>query len=563
MKTRSNKKQSAIQLSIALISILLLNVIGSFLFKRFDLTSEKRYTLSDATKKLLTELEDVVYIKIYLEGEFPAGFKRLRNETKEMIDEFRAYGEDNIQYEFINPNESSDEAQKKELYKQLYDHGLKPTDLQVKGNDGQSQQIIFPGALLSYRSREVPLQLLKSIIGAQPEEMLNNSIQGLEYEISNSIRKLTNNNKPKIAFIDGHGELDTLQTYDIMKSLQEYYLVERVTLNEQLNSLLLFKAAVIAKPDSAFSEKDKFIIDQFIMKGGKILWLIDPMFATLDSLKSDGSTIGISNSLNLDDQLFKYGVRLNSNLIMDIQAAPIPIVTGQTGNQPQQQLFPWYYYPLAFPTSSHPIVNNLNAVRFEFASSIDTLSNKGVKKTILLESSKYTKLKNSPVNISLGIVRFKPKMEQFNKANQAMAVLLEGKFQSVFKNRVTPQVLKDSAIQFKAESGPNKMIIVGDGDIIKNEVKKGSNYIIPLGIDKYTREEYGNKNFILNCMNYLLDDSGLISVRSRVLKLRLLDQEAIEKNTLQWKILNTVFPILFIILLGFIQNAMRKRKYAR
>ena len=265
MKIGSNKKQSLIQLSIALISIILLNVIGSFVFKRIDLTSEKRYTLSEATKKLLADLEDVVYIKIYLEGEFPAGFKRLRNETKEMIDEFRAYGGDNIQYEFINPNESSDEVQKKELYKQLYDHGLKPTDLQVKGNDGQSQQIIFPGALLSYRSREVPLQLLKSRIGAQPEEMLNNSIQGLEYEISNSIRKLTNNNKPKIAFIDGHGELDTLQTYDIMKSLQEYYIVERVTLNEQLNSLQLFKAAVIAKPDSAFTEKDKFIIDQFIM----------------------------------------------------------------------------------------------------------------------------------------------------------------------------------------------------------------------------------------------------------------------------------------------------------
>jgi len=437
-----NKFNSFLQLFSAIVIVVLINVIGNYVFHRFDLTAEKRYSLSAATKKLLKELDDVVYFKVYLEGEFPAGFKRLRSETKEMLDEFRAYAGDNIQYTFINPSQNEDVNKNTEVYEQLYKAGLLPTSLQVKTENGEQNQIIFPGALVTYHEKTSPLQLLKAQVALGEEEVLNGSIENLEFEFASTILKLTTKVKDKIAIVEGHGELNGKNLEDITKALEEYYVVERVRLNNQLFSLRGFKAAIIAKPDSSFDEKDKYILDQFVMKGGRTLWLIDPVMASMDSLTKNNVTLGLANPINLEDIIFKYGVRMNTNLVLDVQSAPIPVLAGYQGNQPQYKYYPWVYFPVAFPFCDHPIVKNLNAVKFEFASGIDTLNNREIKKTILLASSQYSRSVNTPARIDLSILKKNPNPKEYYRRNIPLAVLLEGEFESVFKNRIAPAVSK-------------------------------------------------------------------------------------------------------------------------
>lgn len=556
------KRNSITQFMLCFAIIIFLNIIGSFVFTRVDLTSEKRYTLSDATKKLIKNLDDIVYFKIYLDGDFPAGFKRLRNETREMLNQFRAYS-DYIQYEFINPSGGSDKKQIKDIYQQLVSKGLQPTNLQIKNTEGSSQQIIFPGAIVTYRDKEMPLQLLNSQIGIAPEAVLNSSIQSLEYNIASVIKKLSIIHKTKLAFIEGHGELDKYETGDISNSLSEYYNVQRIKINHQLKALKDIKAIIIAKPDSTFDDKDKFIIDQFVMKGGKVLWLIDPVFASMDSLRSSDETVGIAQKLGIEDQLFKYGVRLNYDLIQDLNAMPIPVKTGNLGNQPQLSYMPWYFFPVVMPVINHPIVNNLNAIKFEFVSSIDTVGSKSIAKKILLITSKYSRTLGTPVSINLDIMRKEPDERLFDKPNIPVAVLLEGTFTSLFKNHITPEIAENKEIDFRETSVPNRMIVVSDGDVIRNMVQiyNGSKYPLPLGYDKYTRESFGNKDFLLNCIDYLCDDSGLIDVRSRELKLRLLDKTKITKNKFLIQLVNTGIPILLVFCFGLINGIIRKRKY--
>jgi len=558
-----NKKRDILSLSLAIIIMILLNFVGSFVFHRFDLTSEKRYTLSDATKKLLGKLNDVVYVKVYLEGDFPAGFKRLRNETKEMLDEFRAYSNDNIEYQFINPSKNSDKKQQNEIYKQLYDKGLQPTNLEVKEESGTSQQILFPGAIISYKGHEVPWQLLKTQLGQPPEAQLNNSIQALEYEFASCIRNLTTVIKPEIGFIEGHGELDTLSVNDIKNALGDFYLLKRVKIDGRLKALQGLKAIIVAKPDTSFSEKDKFIIDQFVMNGGKVLWAIDPLYTSIDSLMKSGATMAMPYDLKLDDLLFKYGVRINPNMILDLQSSAIPVNKAFRGQQPRFELMPWLFAPLIMPTSNNPIVKNLDVIKIDFGSSIDTVEAEGITKTILLHSSKYSKTLNAPVRVDLRMVNMRPDENQFKDSYQPVAVLLEGKFESVYKNRVPPSIANDSAIAFKSEGVDNKMIVISDGDIIRNEIQHSANKPYPLGYDIYTKQTYGNKNFILNCVNYLCDDSGLISVRARELTLRLLDKKKVKNERLKWQLINTCLPLLALFLFGIIHGMIRKRKYAK
>jgi ABC-2 type transport system permease protein len=575
-KKRDMKRNHIFQLLVGLVIIVLVNVIGYYIFTRFDLTAEKRYTLSDQTKKMLRDLDDVVFLQVYLEGDFPAGFKRLRRETKEMLDQFRAYS-DNLQYEFINPSASDDQVERNAVYQRLMERGLNPTDLQVKTNEGSSQQIIFPGAIASYRGKELPVELLVSQLGLPPEEVLNNSIQNLEFNLANTIRRLTMNIKPRVAFIEGHSELGPLETADIARSLQEYYQVERVAINGQLNSLTereenedgsmvvrnKFNTLIIAKPDSAFSEKDKFILDQFIMRGGSVLWLIDPVFASMDSLENS-STIGIIHDINVNDQLFHYGVRLNTNLVMDLACLPIPVRTGEVGGAPQFDFFPWYYFPVITPMIDHPIVKNLNAIKTEFISSIDTVKAPGIKKTILLTSSKYARTVNTPVPITLDIIDQEPDRRLYNKQDIPLAVLLEGKFNSLYTNRVPPEIRESEEISFVEEGSPSRMIVVADGDVIKNQIRLSDDRPVPypLGFDRYTNQTFGNKEFILNALNYLTEEDGLISIRSRELKLRLLDRPKVNKERVQWQVLNTVLPVMVILLLGVIMYFIRKRKYS-
>jgi len=576
---RNTRLNNITQLLLGLAIIVLLNVIGSFVFTRIDLTSEKRYSLSDATKEMLGSINDIVFFRVYLEGEFPAGFKRLARETREMLNEFRAYNP-NIEYEFINPSESSDNKERTKIYAQLVEKGLSPTDLRVKTKDGTSTQLIFPGAIASFNGREMPVQLLSSQRSATPDEILNNSIQNLEFSLSDAIRKLVVNIKPKVAFIEGHGELGAKETADATVALSDYYVVERVTIDEKLNSLTersqeenvnskirnKFEAIIIAKPQKPFSEKDKFIIDQFIMRGGKVLWLIDPVFASMDSLQVEAETMGVSLDLNLGDMFFKYGFKLNNDLVLDLNAMMIPVKAGQMGTQPKFEYYPWFYFPILTPSSDNPIVKNLNASKTEFVSSIDFVnSSPEIDKTVLLASSKNARKVSVPAMISLNFLGQKPDERLYNKQFIPVAALIEGKFESLFANRIPPEIQEDKLIGFLNGSTETKMIVIADGDIIKNQfqLSNGNYYPLPLGYDQYTKQQFGNRELILNVMNYLTDDSGLISIRSREVKLRMLDRSKIDAERTYWQLLNTVIPVLLVIGFGVVQAVLRKRKYSR
>ncbi len=574
-----SKKSKLAQLALGLLIIILINIISAFVYTRLDLTSEKRYSLSDATKSMLDEIDDLVFFRVYLEGEFPAGFKRLARETREMLDEMRACNP-NIEYQFINPSESTDNLERERIYQQLVEKGLNPTDLQVKTKDGTSKKLIFPGAIASFHGREMPVELLVSQRTTTPEEILNNSIQNLEFALADGIRKLVSHKRPKIAFIEGHGELDKQETADATLALWDYYNVERVRIDGKLNSLAerqlkdsttkkitnKFDAIIIAKPDSAFSDKDKFIIDQYIMRGGKVLWLVDPVSASMDSLQVNAETMGISLDLNLTDMFFKYGLRLNNDLVMDLNAMQIPVQVGEMGGQPQFEFFPWYYFPILTPLSEHPIVKNLNALKTEFISSIDFVNQSAdVKKTVLLSTSRYSRTVNVPVLISLGIMGEKPDERLFNKQDIPVAALLEGKFESLYANRMPPEITENKDISFRELSKETKMIVIADGDMIRNQMQfSQGNYLpLPLGYDRYTGQQFGNKELILNAMNYLTDNSGLISIRSKELKLRLLDRTKVNNQRTFWQILNTIVPIILVLIFGLMLGFLRKRKYAR
>jgi ABC-2 type transport system permease protein len=574
-KQRNLKRNSMIQMLLGVIIIVLANIIGSFLFTRFDLTSEKRYSLSAATKELLKNTDDIVYFRVYLEGDFPAGFKRLRNSTKEMLDEFRAYNK-NIQYEFVNPSKSEDQKERNDTYQLLMEKGLKPTDLQVNTREGREQQIIFPGIVVSYKSNELAVELLNSQIGVSPEEVLNNSIQSLEFKLASAIRDLTVIIKPSVAFIRGHGELENRDIYDIGQALSKQYTVGVISIGGQLNSLTSrdsvseiktrivnkYDAIIIAKPDSAFSEKDKFIIDQYIMRGGKVLWLIDQVFASMDSLQMAETTIGMAQELNLDDMLFRYGVRINPDLVMDLNALSIPLRTGQVGDQPKIDFFPWFYFPVITPTENHPIVKNLNAIKTEFTSSIDTIRVPDIRKTILLKTSPYSRTVNAPALITLAILEQEPDERAYTGPQQKIAVLLEGEFRSDFENRIPPEIQNSKDIGFISRSKPTKMLVVSDGDVIRNQLHYSKGYPMPLGYDQFTGQSFGNRDFIMNALDYMIDESGLISIRSRELKLRLLDMTRVNNNKIFWQAFNILLPVLLVIIFGIIQNYLRKRKYA-
>lgn len=546
--------------------LLLLNILGFYLFKRFDLTAEKRYTLSASTISMLESLDDEVYLKVYLQGDFNPSFTRLRNETREILDEFRAYAGDNLNYEFIHPLEGLNKDQALELEKQLYDKGLVPEQIINKGKEKTTQTIIWPGALVSFKGKETVWQIFKRQIGIPPEECVNNSVQELEYGLVNAIRKLQQQKIKEVTFLEGHRELDTLKQYQFMKALSEYYTVNRTKIARgfELRALEGTDALIISKPDTALSDREIFIIDQFIMKGGKVLWLIDPMQVNSDSLRLKGYTLGLARDLNINEMLFKYGVRLNPVLVQDLQCASIPINTGFKKGEAKIEMFPWVYQPLVLPNTGHPIVKNLDLIRFEFLSTLDTLSSaKGIKKTILLKSSKYSKLVQAPARIYLGMVQLPVKESQFKNSYQPVACLLEGAFSSFVEYRLPSALLQDSSFKYLDKGKPTKMIVVADGDVAANDYLRSTGEVFDLGYDRYTRQTFANKTFLLNCVNYLLDDEGMLQLRSREVKLRLLDKKKIANERLKWQLLNVLAPLLVLGLVAWLVQYLRKKRYAR
>lgn len=560
-KHNSNKRKNIFTLLRIFGIVILSNFVLSYYFVRMDLTTEKRYTLAPSTIKLLEKLDDVVYLKIYLNGDLNPSFTRLKNETKEILDQFRAHTDNLIEYEFINISESGNKEEISNIEKQLYDKGIVPEQVIDRKKQKTSESLIWPGALVSYRGKERAWQIFKGQLGVEREASINNSVNELEYGLTNTIRLLQSKRTTEVTFIEGHGELDTLQQYDFMRALGEYYTVTRTQL--KYNSLRGSSAIVIAQPDSAFTEKEKFVIDQFVMNGGKVLWLLDPIEINMDTFRLKGFSIGLSNHHNLEDLLFKYGVRLNPVLVQDLNCSYIPVNVGFRAGQPNFQMFPWIYNPLVLSDVEHPIVRNLDLIKFQFVSSLDTISSaKGIKKTILLRTSRYSKLQPTPARISMAIVKFPAKEDQYRNPYQPIACLLEGSFESNYKNRLSNAMYaRDSIFKIKDQSVPTKMIVVADGDVSRNDLVSGMPPV--LGYDKYMRQTFSNKTFLLNCMNYLLDDEGLLQLRAREVKLRLLDKKKITNHETKWQLINVALPLGIVIVFGLVQFYLRKRRYAK
>lgn len=564
--SKNYKKQNVIQLFLAIAIILLVNYVAGFFYFRIDLTTDKRYTLSEQSKKVIGQLNDIVYIEIYLDGDMPIAFQRMRRSIAELMDEFRVVDGDNIKYTFINPSKSSDQSKRNAIYQELYDRGLVPTNVKDRDNEGGiAEKILFPGAIVSYQGNEVPLNLLINNPGFSPEVNLNNSIQALEFSFVDAIRKITAKERKKIAFIEGQGELDEYQTGDITRELSGYYDIDRVTIKEFVTILDSYDAVIIAGPTETYTEKSKFIIDQYLMRGGKILWLIDEVKVDVDSLSAGSTTFALYNDVNLDDQLFKYGVRINPNIIQDVQCAIIPVNTAVSGAQPKFSPAPWIFNPLLSATVNHPITRNLNMIKSEFPSVIDTVGqNPAIKKEFILYSSQNSRVVNIPAMVSLEQVREKIDPYSFNQPYQPIAVVLSGEFESVFKNRIIKEYIEGQEFKYLEKSIVTQMIVVSDADIIRNEVRNRADgiFLSPLGYDRYTKQTYGNKELIMNMIHYLIDKDGIINLRSREIKLRLLDKSKILNQRLSWQIINTLVPLLLIILFGLIWTYLRRKKYS-
>ncbi len=557
------KRKDLLQVALALAMLLLLNIFSGYFFTRFDFTAEKRFTLSPITRNMMDSLKQPVQITVFLQGDFPSGFKRLQRETRDLLDDYNAFAHQKLKVKFVDPLAGASAEQQTQILQDLQGQGIEPTNLSVKTESGLTQKIIFPAAMVKSNGRQIPVKLLQTRIGLSPEEVLNNSIQNLEYVFSSAIKKATSGGKPRIGFTEGHHELSDLQLNDALRSLSDGFEVGRVNLKTiPFAGMEKLSLLIVPKPDLPFTELEKFKIDQYLMRGGKILWTIDPVTAELDSLRGHGGEqLAFNKQLNLDDQLFSYGIRLNFDLIADMSCAQIPVNVGNVAGQGQIQMLPWLFYPILMPVSKHPLVKNLDGIRTEFISSIDTIAVPGIKKTVLLASSPLNQKLNTPHLISLQMLEQEPDLKTFKSAPKTVGVLLEGKFKSDFKNRPVPEAFTEK-IAVLPESKFTRMIVISDGDILKNQINEAYGSPFPLGFDRYTQQTYGNKNFLLNVADYMTYDSGLINLRNKEIKIRLLDRAQIKATKLYWQIFNNLLPLAMLLLFGIFQQYFRRRKYA-
>ncbi|MEN9488594.1 MAG: hypothetical protein RL494_859 [Bacteroidota bacterium] len=549
------------KLALTLVGLVAINIFGNFFFHRFDLTHDKRYTLSETSLNILKNAKEPLYIDVFLEGNFPPEFKRLQTETKQILDEFKAYNP-NIIYQFVNPLENPEEADA--IMDSFVQRGLTPIKISVDDKGKQSQEVVFPWAIATYKDKSTKLPLLKNKLGATTEQKVVSSVQHLEYAFADAFHKITTPKKKKIAVLKGNAELEDIFKADFLQSVRENYFIAPFPLDSvSQNPILFAKAlktfdlAIIAKPKQAFSDEQKQVLDQFIIHGGKALWLVETVNIDMESLNKTGTSFAFPYDLGLNDLFFKYGFRINPLLIKDIQSAPIALATGNKGNETQYQNYPWFYAPYIFPESKHPIVNNIDGVKLDFANAIDTLKN-GIKKTILLQSSIYSKKVGTPVEVDLKMVNEKPNPEDYNLGNIPVSVLLEGTFSSVFENRVL--AFKDPDFQSKGKK--SKMIVISDGDIIKNQLDDNGQPL-ELGYDKWTNKMYANKEFLMNCVNYLLDDTGLINIRSKEVDLPLLDKEKVYEEYTYTQFLTVGLPLVLLLLFGIVITYLRKRQFGR
>jgi gliding-associated putative ABC transporter substrate-binding component GldG len=559
MKKTTNFKKIA---SLLLI-IIGLNLVSHFFFKRFDLTADKRYTLSETSLKIIDEVAQPLYVDVFLEGNFPGEFKKLQTETQQLLEEFKAQNP-NIIFQFVNPL-ADEEIDKDAVFASFVERGLMPVNVTVNDKGQQTQEVVFPWAIATYGDKSVKVPLLKNMIGASTAEKVVSSVQHLEYAFANAFNTVSKEKQKKVAILNGNGELEDKYIANFIEAVKENYYIGPFTLDsvakqptETLKYLKKYDLVVIAKPTEVFTDAEKQVLDQYVINGGKTIWLMDQVNMEMDSLMQTGENLAFPRDLNLNDMFFKYGIRIQPDLIKDLMATPIALATGQQGSATQYTQFPWFYSPMIYPSSKNPIVSNLDGIKFEFASPIELLKNE-IKKTVLLTSSGVSKLVGTPSEVNLNMVEERPEQKEFEgSGNYPVAVLLEGNFHSVFENRVL--AFKDAS--FKNTDKSNKMIVISDGDVIKNQLDK--NYQpLELGFDKWTNTLYGNKEFMLNCVNYLLDDTGLINIRSKEVDLPMFDTKKVYDQYTFSQVITVGLPLLILLVFGILFTVLRKRKYSK
>lgn len=542
-------KQQLIKISVLVAILIGINLLASFVFVRWDLTQEKRYTISDATKNLLQNLDEQIVVNVYLAGDFPPGFERLERAIKETLESFADYGGSNIAYRFIEPNDPK-------LQEELTQKGLIPTNLFANEDGKRTERLIFPGALIFYGGKEYPIQLLKGNQASGPEERLNQSYEGVEFELASAIRRLTLKDRKKIGFLVGHTKVPPPRFSDLLATLQQNYDLYFDVQNP--GSWDKGDLLIIPKPDSPFSEEEKYKLDQFVMRGGKLLIFADG--AQVDSVSLEG-TFAQPLLLNLDDLLFKYGCRINPNLVKDLSCAMIPLNVGNMGDKPQIRPMPWRFFPLINNFGANPIVRNLDAVYSRFPSTIDTVVAPNVVKTPLLLTSQYTKTLKVPALVAYNEARQQPDPREYNNGVKTIGLLLEGTFSSLYNNRLLPTDPRMSS--FVGQSKPTKIIVVSDGDMIVNDIDYTRNAPLPMGYDRLTRYTYANKDFVMYAIDYLVDPKGLITARNKQVMLRPLDKIRLKEERTQWQLINLIAPLVLVGLLGLGFQWWRKSQFAK
>lgn len=552
----SKKLEDILKFLIGLLLLLIVNNLASRAFFRIDLTEEKRYTIAPPSRELLKNLNDVVFVEVYLAGDLPAGFERFQKSIRETLEEFKSYAGADFQYQFIDPAAAISERSRGEFMRRLSDRGIQPTNLFATEEGKQIEKLIFPGAIVYYGGQEQGVMLLKGNLGAGAQERLNQSIEGIEYELVAAIRGLVETEKKVVGILQGQGIPAGASIAGLKQSLRDNYLVREVRLGE--GALGNPDALMVIKPSTRFSESEKYQLDQFVMKGGKVVWLIDAVQVSMDSLGGEGS-IAAAYDLNLTDMLFEYGVRINDDNVMDLNAGAYPVVVGNVGDQPQIRPMPWPYFPLINNFGNHPITRNLNAVYTQFVSTIDTVKAEGVKKTPLMFTSPYSKVKTAPYPVSLNQIREGFEPESFNAGPFTVGYLLEGRFTSVFKNRILPAMADKSG--FLPDGEASKMIVIADGDLAISLQNPQTGEPVPLGFDPITEQQFANPDLLMNAVAYLIDDDGLITARNKEIKIRPLDQVKVQEEKLKWQVINLALPMVVLILFGVLKYIIRKRKY--
>ena len=544
-------------LANGIVLVIAVNIVSSSYFFRLDMTAEGRYTIQSPTRKLLQNLDEEVYVEVFLEGELNAGFRRLQRATREMLEEFRVTSGNKVHYLFSNPAAALSQQARTEFMSNLAAKGISPMNVIENQGGERVERIVFPGALVSYGGVEKGVMLLKGNKARSAEEQLNQSIEGLEFELASAVLQLTNSSRKRVGLVVGHGELDSLDIAGFNNALLDHYDVFKVNL-ERRTAIENYDALVIAKPRRAFSEQDKLKLDQYVMRGGKLLLLLDKLDAVMDSASRE-NYYAFPYNLNLDDLLFKYGLRLGTDLVQDRVAAQYPVVTGNLGNRPQITPLDWPFFPLVNHYADHPVTRNLDATLLRFVSSLDTVKATGIKKTPLFFSSPSSRQLGAPVKISVNSLRNPADASAFGAGSIPLAYLLEGSFTSLYKDRFLPAGF--DSIRFAAAGLPARIIVVADGDVARNEVSRTSQPQ-QLGFDPLSGYTFANQELLLNMMTYLMEDDGLIIARNKEVKIRPLDKKKIKANRVYWQSVNLVVPLVALVLFGLIRFYLRKRKFA-